>query len=227
MENHHSKQFPRNPFVVSGDGGSRTTCCRAFLARVWRISDVLSFHFAALFCVCGAGSGLDDGQWHAVRLVAKENDATLMIDGDEASAARSTSPLAITTGGTYHLGGKETTFFFAIGLLCCCGTSALRPLTYRRGASKLLGIQATWLFLWRGSIGPSAPLGQMLPHEDFFKRECRFCQEGEISRWEYYGRVTLLKHKSDLVQIAISFLKLDANMLICLRSVRRKLVVIH
>ncbi|XP_036935652.1 contactin-associated protein-like 2a isoform X1 [Acanthopagrus latus] len=52
-----------------------------------------------------SGSGLNDGQWHAIRLVAKENFAMLTIDGEEASAVRSTSPLAITTGGTYHLGG--------------------------------------------------------------------------------------------------------------------------
>ncbi|CAN9506159.1 unnamed protein product [Ophioblennius macclurei] len=52
-----------------------------------------------------SGSGLNDGQWHAIRLVAKENFAMLTIDGEEASAVRSTTPLAITTGGTYHLGG--------------------------------------------------------------------------------------------------------------------------
>ncbi|KAM6976563.1 contactin-associated protein-like 2a [Aplochiton taeniatus] len=52
-----------------------------------------------------SGSGLNDGQWHAVRLVARENFAMLTVDGDEASAVRSTSPLAIATGGTYHLGG--------------------------------------------------------------------------------------------------------------------------
>ncbi|XP_077480337.1 contactin-associated protein-like 2a isoform X1 [Stigmatopora argus] len=52
-----------------------------------------------------SGTGLNDGQWHAVRLVAKENFAMLMMDGDEPSAVRSTSPLFITTGGTYHLGG--------------------------------------------------------------------------------------------------------------------------
>ncbi|XP_028425776.1 contactin-associated protein-like 2 [Perca flavescens] len=52
-----------------------------------------------------SGTGLNDGQWHAIRLVAKENFAMLTIDGEEASAVRSTSPLTITTGGTYHLGG--------------------------------------------------------------------------------------------------------------------------
>lgn len=52
------------------------------------------------------GSGLNDGQWHAIRLVAKENFAMLTIDSEEASAVRSTSPLTIATGGTYHLGGK-------------------------------------------------------------------------------------------------------------------------
>lgn len=52
------------------------------------------------------GSGLNDGQWHAIRLVAKDNFAMLTIDGDDASAARSASPLAINTGGTYHLGGE-------------------------------------------------------------------------------------------------------------------------
>uniref|UniRef100_A0A8C6SPA7 Contactin associated protein 2 n=1 Tax=Neogobius melanostomus TaxID=47308 RepID=A0A8C6SPA7_9GOBI len=52
-----------------------------------------------------SGSGLNDGQWHAIRLVVKENFAMLTINGEEASAVRSTSPLSITTGGTYHLGG--------------------------------------------------------------------------------------------------------------------------
>ncbi|XP_035475638.2 contactin-associated protein-like 2a isoform X2 [Scophthalmus maximus] len=49
--------------------------------------------------------GFNDGQWHAVRLVAKDNFAALTIDGEEASAVHSTSPLTINTGGTYHLGG--------------------------------------------------------------------------------------------------------------------------
>ncbi|XP_076617877.1 contactin-associated protein-like 2a [Chaetodon auriga] len=52
-----------------------------------------------------SGSGLNDGQWHTIRLVAKENFAMLTIDGEEASAVRSTSPLTITSGGTYHMGG--------------------------------------------------------------------------------------------------------------------------
>uniref|UniRef100_A0A669AYQ2 Contactin associated protein 2 n=1 Tax=Oreochromis niloticus TaxID=8128 RepID=A0A669AYQ2_ORENI len=54
-----------------------------------------------------SGSGLNDGQWHAIRLVAKENFAMLTIDGEEVSAVRSVSPLSITTGGTYHLGGRR------------------------------------------------------------------------------------------------------------------------
>uniref|UniRef100_A0A8C7ZAU7 Contactin associated protein 2 n=1 Tax=Oryzias sinensis TaxID=183150 RepID=A0A8C7ZAU7_9TELE len=41
-----------------------------------------------------SGSGLNDGQWHAVRLVAKENFAMLTVDGEETSAVRSTSPLS-------------------------------------------------------------------------------------------------------------------------------------
>uniref|UniRef100_A0A8C8DYZ2 Contactin associated protein 2 n=1 Tax=Oryzias sinensis TaxID=183150 RepID=A0A8C8DYZ2_9TELE len=52
-----------------------------------------------------SSSGLNDGQWHAVRLVAKENFAMLTVDGEETSAVRSTSPLSINTGRTYHLGG--------------------------------------------------------------------------------------------------------------------------
>uniref|UniRef100_A0A3B3ZED8 Uncharacterized protein n=1 Tax=Periophthalmus magnuspinnatus TaxID=409849 RepID=A0A3B3ZED8_9GOBI len=52
-----------------------------------------------------SGSGLNDGQWHSIRLVAKENFAMLTVNGEEASAVRSSSPLSITTGGTYHLGG--------------------------------------------------------------------------------------------------------------------------
>ncbi|KAM8881919.1 contactin-associated protein-like 2a isoform 2-T2 [Synchiropus picturatus] len=52
-----------------------------------------------------SGPGLNDGQWHSVRLVAKENFAMLTVDDDEGSAVRSSSPISITTGGTYHLGG--------------------------------------------------------------------------------------------------------------------------
>lgn len=52
------------------------------------------------------GSGLNDGEWHDVRFLAKENFAMLIIDGDEASAVRTNSPVQITTGSTYHFGGK-------------------------------------------------------------------------------------------------------------------------
>ncbi|MCJ8745767.1 hypothetical protein PDJAM_G00134190 [Pangasius djambal] len=52
-----------------------------------------------------SGSGLNDGEWHEVRFMAKENFAMLTIDGDEASAVRTNTPVQITTGGTYHFGG--------------------------------------------------------------------------------------------------------------------------
>lgn len=52
------------------------------------------------------GSGLNDGQWHSIRFVAKENFAMLTVDGEEASAVQSTAALVINTGGTYHLGGE-------------------------------------------------------------------------------------------------------------------------
>ncbi|XP_072544922.1 contactin-associated protein-like 2a [Salminus brasiliensis] len=52
-----------------------------------------------------SGSGLNDGEWHDVRFLAKENFAMLTIDGDEASAVKSNTPIQITTGGTYHFGG--------------------------------------------------------------------------------------------------------------------------
>ncbi|XP_043082923.1 contactin-associated protein-like 2a [Puntigrus tetrazona] len=52
-----------------------------------------------------SGSGLNDGEWHDVRFLTKENFAMLTIDGDEASAVRTTSPVQITTGSTYHFGG--------------------------------------------------------------------------------------------------------------------------
>ncbi|XP_051969281.1 contactin-associated protein-like 2a isoform X2 [Xyrauchen texanus] len=52
-----------------------------------------------------SGSGLNDGEWHDVRFLAKEDFAMLTIDGNEASAVRSNSPIMITTGSTYHFGG--------------------------------------------------------------------------------------------------------------------------
>ncbi|KAF5901216.1 contactin-associated protein-like 2, partial [Clarias magur] len=49
-------------------------------------------------------SELNDGQWHDVRFLAKENFAMLTIDGDEASAVKTNTPFEFTTGGTYHFG---------------------------------------------------------------------------------------------------------------------------
>uniref|UniRef100_A0A8C3SJJ5 Contactin associated protein 2 n=1 Tax=Chelydra serpentina TaxID=8475 RepID=A0A8C3SJJ5_CHESE len=55
-----------------------------------------------------SGSGLNDGQWHEIRFLAKENFAVLTIDGDEASAVRTTSPLQVKTGEKYFFGGFLT-----------------------------------------------------------------------------------------------------------------------
>ncbi|XP_061095583.1 contactin-associated protein-like 2a [Conger conger] len=52
-----------------------------------------------------SGSGLNDGQWHDVRFLAKENSAMLTIDGDDASAVRTNTPIQIHTGGVYYFGG--------------------------------------------------------------------------------------------------------------------------
>ncbi|XP_064202143.1 contactin-associated protein-like 2 isoform X1 [Anguilla rostrata] len=52
-----------------------------------------------------SGSGLNNGQWHEVRFLAKENFAMLTIDGDEASAVQTNTPIQIKTGGTYYFGG--------------------------------------------------------------------------------------------------------------------------
>ncbi|KAG7488620.1 hypothetical protein MATL_G00036130 [Megalops atlanticus] len=52
-----------------------------------------------------SGSGLNDGQWHDVRFLAKENFAMLTIDGDEASAVRTNTPIQLQTGGVYYFGG--------------------------------------------------------------------------------------------------------------------------
>ncbi|OCT74268.1 hypothetical protein XELAEV_18033227mg [Xenopus laevis] len=51
-----------------------------------------------------SGSGLNDGQWHEVRLTAKENFAFLTIDGDEASSVKTNSPLQFQTGSRYFFG---------------------------------------------------------------------------------------------------------------------------
>ncbi|MBN3305013.1 CNTP2 protein, partial [Amia calva] len=51
-----------------------------------------------------SGSGLNDGQWHDMRLLAKENSAMLTIDRDEASAVRTNTPIQIKTGDKYYFG---------------------------------------------------------------------------------------------------------------------------
>lgn len=60
------------------------------------------------------GSGLNDGQWHEVRFLAKENFAILTIDGDEASAVRTNSPLQVKTGEKYFFGGKNAVAFWLL-----------------------------------------------------------------------------------------------------------------
>lgn len=76
------------------------------------------------------GSGLNDGQWHSIRFVAKENFAMLTVDGEEASAVQSTAALVINTGGTYHLGGEgqhsavnaaHLSYFYAFDVLARAG----------------------------------------------------------------------------------------------------------
>ncbi|KAG7317731.1 hypothetical protein KOW79_018766 [Hemibagrus wyckioides] len=52
-----------------------------------------------------SGSGLNDGEWHDVRFLAKENFAMLTIDGDESSAVKTNALIHISTGGLYHFGG--------------------------------------------------------------------------------------------------------------------------
>uniref|UniRef100_A0A668AVZ0 Contactin associated protein 2 n=1 Tax=Myripristis murdjan TaxID=586833 RepID=A0A668AVZ0_9TELE len=52
-----------------------------------------------------SGSGLNDGQWHTVHLIALEYYVMLTIDGDEASTVRTAIPFLIRTGGTYYFGG--------------------------------------------------------------------------------------------------------------------------
>lgn len=64
------------------------------------------------------GSGLNDGQWHEVRFLAKENFAVLTIDGDEASAVRTNSALQVKTGEKYLFGGKKKNII-NICLKCC------------------------------------------------------------------------------------------------------------
>ncbi|KAK3515292.1 hypothetical protein QTP70_013485 [Hemibagrus guttatus] len=51
-----------------------------------------------------SGSGLNDGEWHDVRFLAKENFAMLTIDGDESLAVKTNALIHITTGGLYHFG---------------------------------------------------------------------------------------------------------------------------
>uniref|UniRef100_A0A8C4GYN5 Contactin associated protein 2 n=1 Tax=Dicentrarchus labrax TaxID=13489 RepID=A0A8C4GYN5_DICLA len=120
--------FNATSFLQLPGRANHNTISVSFQFRTWNPDGLLLFSFTLLehnvynLClgkntcsVCSQnifisaplpGSSLNDGQWHAIRLVAKENFAMLTIDGEEASAVRSTSPLTITTGGTYHLGGK-------------------------------------------------------------------------------------------------------------------------
>ncbi|XP_042187664.1 contactin-associated protein-like 2 isoform X2 [Callorhinchus milii] len=103
----------------------------SFMFRTWNPNGLLLFsHFAASYGMVeidlsegkvsinvsinqtkmssieiSAGAELNDGQWHTVRFLAKENFAILTIDGDDASAVRTNSPMQVKTGDQYFFGG--------------------------------------------------------------------------------------------------------------------------
>lgn len=115
--------------------------------HLWKDSVCVSWRHLC-FCHVTTGSGLNDGQWHAVRLVAKENFAMLTIDGEETSSVRSTSPLIVTTGGTYHLGG-ECVSIISTDLASCLLPPGMMQHNPRSKANPHVRFRAGALCVWR------------------------------------------------------------------------------
>lgn len=60
-------------------------------------------------CVKSPGYRLNDGYWHTVDLVVRDNLLTLTIDEEEDSPLKITNPFTIRTGDRYFFGGEAAT----------------------------------------------------------------------------------------------------------------------
>ncbi|KAG7492337.1 hypothetical protein MATL_G00013200 [Megalops atlanticus] len=56
-----------------------------------------------------AGYRLNDGFWHTVEVLARDNSVTVIVDEDESSPLKITNPLTVRTGDQYFFGGCPKT----------------------------------------------------------------------------------------------------------------------
>uniref|UniRef100_A0A3Q1IPJ8 Contactin associated protein like 3 n=1 Tax=Anabas testudineus TaxID=64144 RepID=A0A3Q1IPJ8_ANATE len=52
-----------------------------------------------------AGSGLNDGQWHSVKLISRQDRLSITVDKDEGATAHTSIPLPLTTDSQLFFGG--------------------------------------------------------------------------------------------------------------------------
>ena len=55
-----------------------------------------------------SGSGLNDGQWHAVQLGSAQGRLTIAVDQEEGDTAQARLSFPVTTGSHLFFGGKHT-----------------------------------------------------------------------------------------------------------------------
>uniref|UniRef100_A0AAQ6ICF3 Contactin associated protein like 3 n=1 Tax=Anabas testudineus TaxID=64144 RepID=A0AAQ6ICF3_ANATE len=65
-----------------------------------------------------AGSGLNDGQWHSVKLISRQDRLSITVDKDEGATAHTSIPLPLTTDSQLFFGGKKTCIIWAFSRQC-------------------------------------------------------------------------------------------------------------
>lgn len=60
------------------------------------------------------GSGLNDGQWHSVKLISRQDRLSITVDKDEGATAHTSIPLPLTTDSQLFFGGKKTCIIWAL-----------------------------------------------------------------------------------------------------------------
>lgn len=79
------------------------------LTAVWHKSPHNPFSFMRYTVFVTPGSGLNDGQWHAVELLSRRGHLSVTLSGEDGAFAHASPPFLVTTGSHLFFGGKSNT----------------------------------------------------------------------------------------------------------------------
>lgn len=69
------------------------------------------FSLCVTLCSC-VGSGLNDGQWHSVKLALTQDTVSISVDVNEGATANINILLPLSVDAALYFGGKRPYFYF-------------------------------------------------------------------------------------------------------------------